>query len=77
MNLTHKIIFIDEIDSILKARCDEEQECSRRLKNEFFVQLDGLLSEQNSRIVLIGATNRPYELDTAALRRFVARPFHR
>lgn len=35
------ILFIDEIDSILTARSENENESSRRLKTEFMVQLDG------------------------------------
>lgn len=66
------IIFIDEIDSILSKRSSEENESSRRLKTEFLIQLDGVGSS-NTRILIIGATNRPYDLDEAALRRLTKR----
>lgn len=65
------VIFIDEIDSLLSQRSDEDRESSRRLKTEFFIQMDGCGTEADERILLIGATNRPQELDDAARRRFV------
>lgn len=53
------------------ARSEDENESSRRLKTEFLVQTDGIAAATNARVILIAATNRPGELDTAALRRFV------
>jgi len=64
------VIFIDEVDSLLKSRCDNEHEASRRMKTEFLSQFDGLASEANEGILMIGTTNRPEELDNAARRRF-------
>lgn len=67
------MIFIDEIDSLLSQRSDTEHESSRRIKTEFLVQLDGATTDNEERLLLVGATNRPQELDEAARRRFVKR----
>uniref|UniRef100_H2YWE5 Fidgetin-like protein 1 n=1 Tax=Ciona savignyi TaxID=51511 RepID=H2YWE5_CIOSA len=67
------VIFIDEIDSLLSQRSDSEHESSRRIKTEFFVQLDGATTASEDRILVVGATNRPHEIDEAARRRLVKR----
>jgi len=66
------VVFVDEVDSLLIKRSEGENEASRRIKTEFLVQLDGT-KETGGRVLLIGATNRPAELDDAARRRFVKR----
>ncbi|KAL6259212.1 hypothetical protein P5V15_009132 [Pogonomyrmex californicus] len=67
------VVFIDEIDSLLTKRSETEHESSRRLKTEFLVQLDGATTSEDDRILIVGATNRPQELDDAARRRLVKR----
>jgi len=67
-------IFIDEIDSILSARGSEEHESTRRLKTEFLLQFDGVAGGcDEDRITVMGATNRPQDLDEAARRRLPKR----
>ncbi|CAB3979824.1 fidgetin 1 [Paramuricea clavata] len=67
------VIFIDEIDSLLSQRSDGEHESSRRIKTEFLIQLDGATSGSEDRLLVVGATNRPQEIDEAARRRMVKR----
>ncbi|ESO01972.1 hypothetical protein HELRODRAFT_94331 [Helobdella robusta] len=67
------VIFMDEIDSLLCQRSEQEHESSRRIKTEFLVQLDGVATGEDDRILVVGATNRPQEIDEAARRRFVKR----
>ena len=67
------VVFIDEIDSILTSRSENECESSRRIKTEFLVQLDGAGTNSEDRILIIGATNRPQEIDDAFIRRLSKR----
>jgi fidgetin-like protein 1 len=67
------VVFIDEIDSLLTQRKADENEASRRIKTEFLCQLDGTGTSSQGRVLLVGATNRPQELDDAARRRFTKR----
>lgn len=63
------IIFIDEIDSLLRSRSAGDHESTQLMKASFMSLWDGLITSHQSRIVLMGATNRPQSLDPAILRR--------
>lgn len=65
------VVFIDEVDSMLTQRKADENDASRRIKTEFLVQLDGAGNSRKGQVLVIGATNVPWELDDAAKRRFV------
>lgn len=69
------VIFIDEIDSLLSQRTENENEGSRRIKTEFLIQFDGTNTSNDDKILVIGATNRPQEIDEAARRRLVKRVY--
>ncbi|PWA57586.1 ATPase, AAA-type, core [Artemisia annua] len=66
------VIFVDEIDSLLSKRKSQEHEASRRLKTQFLIEMEGF-DNANDQVLLIGATNRPQELDEAARRRLTKR----
>ena len=82
-------IFIDEVDAIGSKRGDGEHEASRRVKAELLVQMDGVggnsssnanvnddgeEKKEGSKIVMVlAATNHPWDLDEALRRRFEKR----
>ncbi|CAL4906156.1 unnamed protein product [Urochloa decumbens] len=68
------VIFVDEVDSLLAKRGSPvEHEAMRKMKNEFMVNWDGIRTKEQERILVLGATNRPYDLDDAVIRRFPRR----
>ncbi|THD22193.1 Adenosinetriphosphatase [Fasciola hepatica] len=67
--LQPSIIFIDELDSFLTTRSYTDNESTRMIKTQFMALWDGLLTDDQSRILIVGATNRPDDLDQAILRR--------
>ncbi|KAJ3641295.1 hypothetical protein Zmor_027807 [Zophobas morio] len=63
------IIFIDEIDTFLRARGTSDHEVTAMVKAQFMMLWDGLLSEEDGGVIVMGATNRPFDVDEAILRR--------
>mmetsp|Transcript_8525 Transcript_8525/g.19621 ORF Transcript_8525/g.19621 Transcript_8525/m.19621 type:complete len:437 (-) Transcript_8525:130-1440(-) len=66
------IIFIDEIDSLCSARSDNESESARRIKTEFLVQMQGVGNTLDG-VLVLAATNLPWNIDSAIRRRFEKR----
>ncbi|KAJ3339677.1 hypothetical protein HDU93_007903 [Gonapodya sp. JEL0774] len=67
------VIFVDEVDALLRNRSRSfSPHWAVNTINEFMQEWDGIQSE-NSGVVVVGATNRPYDLDEAVLRRLPRR----
>lgn len=58
------VLFIDEIDALGASRSDMKQSSGRHLINQFLQELDGINSS-NEGILILGATNTPWNLDPA------------
>lgn len=67
------IIFIDEVDAIATTRDTDEVGGERRLKTQMLIEMDGVRENKGDQIVVLGATNRPWDLDPAFRRRFEKR----
>ena len=68
------VIFVDEVDSMLGQRGSYgEFEGMRTIKNEFMTHWDGLATQAGKQILVLAATNRPFDLDQAVIRRFERR----
>ncbi|KAM3611917.1 uncharacterized protein V6R79_025830 [Siganus canaliculatus] len=69
------IIFIDEIESFLRNRSSLDHEATAMMKAQFMSLWDGLDTSSSTQVMVMGATNRPQDVDAAILRRMPA-TFH-
>ena len=77
------VIFVDELDGLFRERGGEDHDVSRDLKTEFLQLWDGVrhnhlqggIDSSSSSVLVIGATNRPFDVDPAFLRRMPRRIF--
>ncbi len=60
------------MDSLCGSRSEGENDSARRIKTEFLVQMQGV-GKGNDGILVLGASNVPWELDPAIRRRFEKR----
>jgi SpoVK/Ycf46/Vps4 family AAA+-type ATPase len=67
------IIFIDEIDSLLRLRASQDHEVTAMMKAQFMSLWDGLITDPKKTVIVMGATNRPKDMDTAILRRMASK----
>ncbi|KAL1559707.1 hypothetical protein AAHA92_10019 [Salvia divinorum] len=72
--ISPSVIFVDEVDSMLgKRETPGEHDAMRKMKNEFMVNWDGLRTKDKERVLVLAATNRPFDLDEAVIRRLPRR----
>ena len=65
------LIFIDEIDSVATRRGEgSESGGERRVKTQLLSEIQGLKPTSDKPLLVLGATNRPWDLDNAMLSRF-------
>ncbi|KAF8902061.1 hypothetical protein CPB84DRAFT_1679132 [Gymnopilus junonius] len=71
------VVFLDEIDALFGARMSARDSggafAHRGVITEFMQEMDGLKSSKEDNVIVIGATNRPFDLDDAVLRRLPRR----
>lgn len=72
--ISPSVVFVDEVDSMLGRREKPgEHEAMRKMKNEFMSNWDGLRTKDRERVLVLAATNRPFDLDEAVIRRLPRR----
>ena len=71
------VIFLDEIDALFGARTSARETggsiAHHGVINEFMQEMDGLRTNKDTNVIVIGATNRPFDMDDAVLRRLPRR----
>jgi SpoVK/Ycf46/Vps4 family AAA+-type ATPase len=68
--LQPSLIFMDELDSLAPSRDTGLDESSRRVLGQMLLEMDGFDSRKEDKILFIGATNKPWDIDDALLSRF-------
>ena len=67
------IVFVDELDSLMGAHSNEVGG-EIRVRNQFLKEMDGIVDKGTAlHVYVIGATNKPWDLDWAFIRRFQKR----
>ncbi|MBN1800474.1 MAG: AAA family ATPase [Candidatus Lokiarchaeota archaeon] len=65
------LLFLDEIDSVATKRgSGSESSGERRVKTQLLSEIQGLKTSDKKRLLVLGATNRPWDIDDAMLSRF-------
>ena len=62
-------------DALFRSRSGQDHEATVMIKTQFMIFWDGLITDSRCQILIMGATNRPDDVDTAILRRMPCK-FH-
>jgi SpoVK/Ycf46/Vps4 family AAA+-type ATPase len=71
--MSPSVVFLDEIDALTQSRDDNSDQSSRRVLNTLLSELDGINKGGDDFVMVLGATNKPGDLDNAVRRRFPER----
>jgi len=71
--LQPSVIFIDEIDSLAVSRSGDSNEASRRVLGQLLTEIEGFSTSKEEKILTMGATNKPWDMDDAMISRFQRR----
>lgn len=67
------LIFIDELDSVAMSRDSNIDESTRRVLSQLLTEIEGFNTRKDERVLIMGATNKPWDLDDAVISRFQKR----
>jgi SpoVK/Ycf46/Vps4 family AAA+-type ATPase len=69
------LIFMDEIDSLAPSRDSGIDESSRRVVGQMLSEMEGFEGRRDEKVLFMGATNKPWDIDDALLSRFQRKIF--
>lgn len=71
--LSPSVLFLDEVDSLTQSRDKELDDTSRRVLDTLLAELDGVVKADDAFVMVLAATNTPWDLDSAIRSRFPQR----
>ena len=64
------LIFMDELDSVAVSRDTNIDEATRRVLGQLLTEIEGFATSTEDKILIMGATHKPWDLDDAIISRF-------
>merc|ERR1711964_214869 len=69
------VLFMDEIDALLSARKEGQHANEGNVRTEFLTLMEGVDTKADRKLLIVGATNLPWAIDEAVLRRYPSKSF--